>query len=646
MSGFFWGNPWGLLALASLVAVLAMYLFYQRYRPMRVTGLFLWGVPLRSLRGGRRLEPPRRSRSLLLDLLAALLIALALASPALLVRAGRLPVLILDDSFSMQARGNDREALLLARTLLAQGQAGAVILAGAQPRLLVQPDAAPQAAHELLAGYRPFAAAADFTAALKLASSLYSQRQDIHIITDHPVTATPRGNDLLTVHQLAGRGGNVALTGLWREVQTLGGREEESVFARITNYSDQPATVEYQILLAPDALESAPPASAVPSTGAPATSGAATSKVLFRKVLQVGPGETADCEARTDGSPQILQVRLLTQAGEDVIAEDSTAYLPPASAKRVTYALDGGDVDAARFVRMGLDAAGATELSVTLAGAAKASRPAGTQPPAQGQPTAVEELLPALLVTGDPAKSGRALTLELLPAVYPATYSPPFIIDLADPVCRDVHLGQGYWTAATDRPGTARESWLIAADRHPLFWRAGDARYCLNLVPQKSSIVTTNAWPALLLNLVEQARQRLTGLRRTAYAPGQTVEYRSPVGAKGDLQMFAGSRLVASARSDAFLRAPLAAGLYELRQDAALAGAFAVLPLYDAESDTRTLAGREQTTQIARDEDGWQEATAWLFWLPLALGVLLLALNWLLGEEGSSGSKAAREEIR
>ena len=86
-------NPWGLLALASLAVVGVIYLFYQRYRKRSITALFLWEAPKGYHEGGRKISVIRLSRSLLLDLLACLLLALAVAAPAWIGRTGRTAVI-------------------------------------------------------------------------------------------------------------------------------------------------------------------------------------------------------------------------------------------------------------------------------------------------------------------------------------------------------------------------------------------------------------------------------------------------------------------------------------------------------------------------------------------------------------------------
>lgn len=612
MSGFFFANLWGLLALGSLLAVVAAYLFYRRYPPRRVTGLFLWGDPARQMAGGRTFERPRFGRSFWLDFFAALLCALAVAGPAWLLRSGNLPVVILDDSFSMQARDNHLTARALAVALLAQAdRPGAVILAGTQPQLLCHPETPGGEMAQRLGQYLPAQPAGDLAAALRSAAELYNQPLDLHFITDQDFTASVRAGDTVVVHRLPGRGDNLAFGALWRARSG----EEDFIHARIVNFSAQPATVAYTLrALAADAVEE-------------------EARVVFSKTLELAPGAGADCEASVRGGAGLVLAQLHAAHGADVIAADSRAWLLPPPPQTITYGVAGLEAESARYVRLALDAAGAAQLDVRV--------PAAASPPAP-VPSALSPLAPpALLVTSDSAQRGSVLTLELPAPVGPVTFSPPFVVDLAEPLCRDVHLGAGYWTVPLDQPKIGRGSWLIFAGMHPLFWRAGEDRYVLNMIPQKSSIVTTPAWPALFANLVALARERLPGLRKTAYAPGQGVEYRPVVAVAsgnrqqepGALQLFAGDTLLTSAPARGYLRLPFVAGRYDLRQDGAYKGSLSVLPLYGEESDTRALAAIRRDLSGGGAEGEAGRSARVLFWLPLLLGAGLLLLNWRLGEE-------------
>ena len=98
-------QPLGLIALASAPLIVALYFLRQRRPPRRVGSLLLWRRARNRVHRGRPWEKFRPSLLLLLQLLAAALIALALARPACVstgLEVERM-VLILDASASMAA---------------------------------------------------------------------------------------------------------------------------------------------------------------------------------------------------------------------------------------------------------------------------------------------------------------------------------------------------------------------------------------------------------------------------------------------------------------------------------------------------------------------------------------------------------------
>ncbi|MBO13612.1 MAG: hypothetical protein CMJ68_23030, partial [Planctomycetaceae bacterium] len=98
-------NPWGLLALVALPAIAAIHLFHRHYPRLDVSGLHLWGVAQKTHSPGRRRERLPITASLILELLAALILALALSRPQVdsVNRSVHL-VVVLDGSASMSAR--------------------------------------------------------------------------------------------------------------------------------------------------------------------------------------------------------------------------------------------------------------------------------------------------------------------------------------------------------------------------------------------------------------------------------------------------------------------------------------------------------------------------------------------------------------
>ncbi len=94
---------WGLLALPVLVGI---YWLRTRHRRYPVSSLMLWLDPQESRQGGTRIDRLRTPLLFFLELIALTLLALAAADPHLPLRESVRPlIVILDDSFSMQAGG-------------------------------------------------------------------------------------------------------------------------------------------------------------------------------------------------------------------------------------------------------------------------------------------------------------------------------------------------------------------------------------------------------------------------------------------------------------------------------------------------------------------------------------------------------------
>jgi hypothetical protein len=109
----FLANPWGLLALAAIPALLGIHALQQRSRRVRTSTLFLIEHAGRPPEGGLRLEWVRRSVPLLMQISASLALAWLLAEPQFVGRQSRQTVaVVLDASASMEAfRSPARQAL-------------------------------------------------------------------------------------------------------------------------------------------------------------------------------------------------------------------------------------------------------------------------------------------------------------------------------------------------------------------------------------------------------------------------------------------------------------------------------------------------------------------------------------------------------
>ncbi|MFM2090498.1 MAG: hypothetical protein RLZZ127_987, partial [Planctomycetota bacterium] len=173
-------QPWALLLLAAIPAVVALHLFRRRLAPVAVSGLFLWAGRRAVGGSGRTPTPLHRRASLWLECLAVALAALALADPH---RPGDRETghaaLVVDGHWRLQARDPDGSAWERARTrigaLLADlppGTRCTVVASGPAPRLLAGPGAAVGEALAALTAWLPDAPTHELAPAVALARDL------------------------------------------------------------------------------------------------------------------------------------------------------------------------------------------------------------------------------------------------------------------------------------------------------------------------------------------------------------------------------------------------------------------------------------------------------------------------------------------
>ncbi|MFM9058689.1 MAG: BatA domain-containing protein [Planctomycetaceae bacterium] len=114
--GIFLANPWGLLALAALPAVVAVHFLQERSRRVRASTLFLLERAAPTAAAGVRFERFRQSLPFWMQLLATAIAAWLLADPRFVRQDSRQTVaVVLDSSASMQACRDRTLAILAAR---------------------------------------------------------------------------------------------------------------------------------------------------------------------------------------------------------------------------------------------------------------------------------------------------------------------------------------------------------------------------------------------------------------------------------------------------------------------------------------------------------------------------------------------------
>lgn len=263
VSGLFLGSPWLLLAGgAAAVAVLLLHLVRPRPKTAPVSSLLLWRLLQEKLREESLFRRLVSSLLLVLQVVAALLLGLALARPGWRGAGaeGVIGVFVVDRSASMQAREGPTDRFTLARGELARlleqrppGELRRIYVGGVGPAgvELSGPFSSPARAAQALAELRsPADGPADFDALARRLRALASAGEQLRIwlATDGVMGADARA----TLEEL-GRWGrlevvavgrpdapNVAITAL-EAYRSGSGPVDVEVMAEVANFSITPA---------------------------------------------------------------------------------------------------------------------------------------------------------------------------------------------------------------------------------------------------------------------------------------------------------------------------------------------------------------------------------------------------------------------
>jgi hypothetical protein len=234
-------NPAMLWGLTSLLALTGIYMLRMRSHRHIVSSLLLWGDDGKTSDQGRTFRRLRASMLFLLAFLALLLLAMAAADP-LRPREGRKPILIvLDNSFSMAADGDNsprRQALDSLNDLLGNERKNArFILAGSRPALL--PDQY-SSTDDLEEQWTCQAPTADLNSAIALARRVASDQRIIVLTDAAPPDDNPNLLKNLRWKAFGTPQDNQAVVGAVRSDSSTGGK----AIVEIANFAEDDASIE------------------------------------------------------------------------------------------------------------------------------------------------------------------------------------------------------------------------------------------------------------------------------------------------------------------------------------------------------------------------------------------------------------------
>ncbi|MBI1726632.1 MAG: VWA domain-containing protein, partial [Candidatus Rokubacteria bacterium] len=255
-------SPLALLVGTLSVPLLLLYFLKVRRRQATVSSLLLWNPALRDREASTFFQRLQRDPLLILQLLALLALALALARPAVTVmgHGAKRIVVVLDTSASMKATDVSPSRFVLAQRKaldlvngLGAGAEVMVIEAGVQPRVLVPFS---HDREQLLAALRN-AYARDLPNRLgesvRTARALVGQdaRAEIHVFTDgaHPAALRGQAEDVRVRWVGVGqRGRNVAITSLAVRRNYMGAFDSQA-FVSFANFSDRAESFGFSLTI-------------------------------------------------------------------------------------------------------------------------------------------------------------------------------------------------------------------------------------------------------------------------------------------------------------------------------------------------------------------------------------------------------------
>lgn len=598
----YFSNPWGLLALAAIPAIIAIHMYHRRFPPLEVAGLHLWSSDTRQHRAGRKRERLPITASLLLELLAALLLALVLSRPQIGSSIAIVHlVAVLDDSASMQGRPAEagapsfRDAAIaeLERrvALLPRASVVTLIRTGVRPTMLAGPAVPWEEARPSLDAWQPQATRHAFEPAWDLGLQLVEKTGELVFITDHlPAEKDlPEKMDCVSVGR---RLDNVAINAARWTFDSASGRGK--VFVRVQNQGRRAVEVEVR--------------------------GRKGEQVVFRRNVRLGDQAATSFEVEVPGGLQQLLVELV--APEDGLALDNRVELIEPAVRTVTYALTLPQGETTRLLRKVLDV-----LPDVQPGPAESAHlvfaPGGTLPEAR---------LTRWWIGFGP------LSLAAAAVENAKDLAGPYLIDKRHPLLDGIVLGGVVWGGV--QPVEFGVSPLVSSGKSLLLSRLNAPRtvgYLFNIDLARSNLGESPDWPVLLANLVELRRENLPGLQRWNYRLGEDVRFRlyegenDPAGsAQGELQLVHGGKSRPIARTAQVELSPTEPGVYEVRAGDKPVGRFAVNFQDAEESDLRGLSAGERKPRIATTSSSFQQDNphSWLILLGLCLIVGALLGDW------------------
>jgi hypothetical protein len=586
--------PFAFFGLVAVPALVAIYWLRNRSSRRTVSSLMLWMDQRQLKEGGLLIQRLQTPLLFFLEMLAVLLLVLACSGPLVRAGEGAHPlVIILDDSFSMLAGGDDsprrRAEEAVRKELRTAGYSRIrLVLAGETPQMLGEISEDAQQLKSLLAQWTCFSPEADLGEAIAFAFAVEGEAARVLVLTDHQ-PSNPDEIDKLEWRAFGQRRNNIAIVNATRTARD----GQDRCMIEVANISDEPAATDL-------ILETA-------------FADSNTFHELKHSRLELAPNASQRMVLTFAAGSGPVRARIAA----DALSVDNQAMLLPDNDRTVRVTINVRDQALRDIVENAVE-------SVPIAAIVSNDAEVVLTDEREGAP------------------DSRAWTIRFVASPDAQSYLGPFVMDKSHPLTEGVSLDGVVWGAA--RSAEAPRLPVIMAGNVPLVSEkrladgAREVRFMFN--PDLSTLQRTPAWPVLMWNIVswraselpgvDQCNLRLGSEAKIRLAPDATwLEVREPDGTTRQLSAVDG---VANVR-------PRLPGLY----DAAAGGkhySFSVNPLRKEESDLRQMtSGTWSGTVSAAGADRNLRNIAWIFILLL---LVVLAFHLALVARSSEAKQVTQ----
>jgi hypothetical protein len=585
--------PLALIALAGIPVLAGIYLLRSRFRRQPVSSLMLWTDHRQPREGGRRVQQLKTPLLFFLELIAILFLIAAAVQPMVRwKKAGRSLIIVLDDSYSMQAdpeHSARTQAVQALKNELEQSvnYSARFILAGSLPQLLGDTIHDISDIKKVLSHWQCLSPEADLPAAVNLAHELAGNRSHILVLTDQPPIET-YGKGKIQWWSFGQNRANVAIVNAARTWVDA----KQRCLLEVQNFSER--SISTNLIVNFDSLAS--------ETTYP---------------LTLAQGQREQLVFEVPANVKMVRVRL----SPDMLAIDNEVLLLPERNDPIRVTVDMQDEPLYQLVTRALIATD----QVLLAG--------------KDAELYFTDRVNSVNLSQD------TWLVQLIQEADTSSYIGPFVMDQSHPLTEGLWLEGVIWSAGTtdDVPGRP----ILMAGNIPLLTDAASltGRHHLRwrLKPELSTLTESNAWPVLIWNLLQWRRSQMPGLQQVNLRLGAKAIFRSesgitqmevkePDGKIHSMDIFEETAIIPAREI----------GLYEIRSEKGN-HSFAVNALSREESDLRaTVRGRWGDW---RDESTLRREYQNLGWIFLLVTLGLLAAHHLvLYRQSQSGQEGIEDE--